>query len=469
MEKQKFEESVKEVFVRAEVEPSPSVWTNIELDLERLEGKSLRRRVLFYKFAAAASLIFALSVGMYYFNGTPDSDQTTSESLAASEQSLPSVSDPSTNSSISPLAEAPEEGVGSETSSYGQSIRKKKTDQALPDSEHPGNRHATSVPMGSASGNNVPTDVADGMPVHEDRTLTLFSLSELSLPAIYQRGAAPKLDFTGTSYDAGQRLLAKRAYEEEMLNKKKSEKEKSATEGLWTSLGVGAGTFSSITSLSEAAPASSFNSYYLSNAVESETSAGGSSYSVGLQLGGSLSKRWVVQGGFNYLSQQSQYTSNAAVYDDQRGYYSATSVAELNMNQDVVGNAILGTSDYHVNSQRTYISVPVIAGYRILDRSFGIMLNTGISTDLFLQQVLTTDNEAIASSSTGRESDSPYRPVNFSGLLGTEFSYRLADRYRVALNPGIRYPFSSIYKSETGIENMPFSFDVALRFNYIFR
>jgi hypothetical protein len=323
--------------------------------------------------------------------------------------------------------------------------------------------------MGSASGNNVPTDVADGMPVHEDRTLTLFSLSELSLPAIYQRGAAPKLDFTGTSYDAGQRLLAKRAYEEEMLNKKKSEKEKSATEGLWTSLGVGAGTFSSITSLSEAAPASSFNSYYLSNAVESETSAGGSSYSVGLQLGGSLSKRWVVQGGFNYLSQQSQYTSNAAVYDDQRGYYSATSVAELNMNQDVVGNAILGTSDYHVNSQRTYISVPVIAGYRILDRSFGIMLNTGISTDLFLQQVLTTDNEAIASSSTGRESDSPYRPVNFSGLLGTEFSYRLADRYRVALNPGIRYPFSSIYKSETGIENMPFSFDVALRFNYIFR
>lgn len=68
MERQKFEESFKDAFEKAEVGPSENVWTNIELDLERLESGKMKRRVLFYKLVAAASIAFALAIaGVGYY------------------------------------------------------------------------------------------------------------------------------------------------------------------------------------------------------------------------------------------------------------------------------------------------------------------------------------------------------------------------------------------------------------------
>jgi hypothetical protein len=53
--------------------------------------------------------------------------------------------------------------------------------------------------------------------------------------------------------------------------------------------------------------------------------------------------------------------------------------------------------------------------------------------------------------------------------MGTEFSYRLGQRYRVALNPALRYPINSVYKSDVGIDSTPITFDIGLRFRYIFK
>ena len=70
MESRKFEDSFKKAFEEAEVSPSDSVWTNIALDLEKADGGKVRRRLLFYKTLAAASVLFAMAVagaGYYMF------------------------------------------------------------------------------------------------------------------------------------------------------------------------------------------------------------------------------------------------------------------------------------------------------------------------------------------------------------------------------------------------------------------
>src|SRR5690348_5412014 len=64
MERGEFNDLMKDAFKDAEVTPSENVWTNIELDLEKAEGGDIRRRLFYYKMVAAASIIFALSVGM---------------------------------------------------------------------------------------------------------------------------------------------------------------------------------------------------------------------------------------------------------------------------------------------------------------------------------------------------------------------------------------------------------------------
>ena len=70
--------------------------------------------------------------------------------------------------------------------------------------------------------------------------------------------------------------------------------------------------------------------------------------------------------------------------------------------------------------------------------------------------------------SRGQEHSSSFF-VNFSGLFGTELSYRIGEHYRLALNPGLRYPFGSIYKSQIGVKSMPLTMDVGLKFKYFFR
>src|SRR5687767_2348039 len=63
MEREKFEQSFKDAFEKAEVSPSDNVWTNIELDLEKAKGTQLKKRLMFYQTLAAASVIFAMAIG----------------------------------------------------------------------------------------------------------------------------------------------------------------------------------------------------------------------------------------------------------------------------------------------------------------------------------------------------------------------------------------------------------------------
>src|SRR3954465_2187725 len=72
-ERQKFEERWQEAFEGSEMTPSDSVWSNIDL---KLDNEKMKRRVVYYQRLAAASVIFALLLGvgaMRYF--TPISEE----------------------------------------------------------------------------------------------------------------------------------------------------------------------------------------------------------------------------------------------------------------------------------------------------------------------------------------------------------------------------------------------------------
>jgi hypothetical protein len=126
------------------------------------------------------------------------------------------------------------------------------------------------------------------------------------------------------------------------------------------------------------------------------------------------------------------------------------------------------SSPYEINSVNEYLSVPVQAGYLLVDRKIGLQLNSGLSTDFFMQNTLTDKSGQLASFSSSAGTESPYRMVSWAGLVGTELSYKIATHYRVAITPGLRYSLNSVLKSDAVSAN-PLVWDVGFRFRYIFK
>jgi hypothetical protein len=126
------------------------------------------------------------------------------------------------------------------------------------------------------------------------------------------------------------------------------------------------------------------------------------------------------------------------------------------------------SSPYEINSVNEYISVPVQAGYLLVDRKIGLQLNSGLSTDFFMQNTLTDKSGQMASFSSSAGNDSPYRLISWSGLVGTELSYKIATHYRVSIAPGLRYSLNSVLKSDA-VSTNPLVWDVGFRFRYIFK
>src|SRR5690606_352990 len=104
--------------------------------------------------------------------------------------------------------------------------------------------------------------------------------------------------------------------------------------------------------------------------VDQETKASGYSYSMGVNIGTRLSERWVLQGGVNYLTQSSEYTANNVVLTS-ASYQQRFKPAAINelMHQDAqdLSNKIVYSAPYNVNNSMRYLSIPMQAGYLLVD------------------------------------------------------------------------------------------------------
>lgn len=494
MERQKFEESLKKTFDQAGFTPSDKVWTNIELDLERLERGNMERRLTFFKFLAAASVIFALGVagtGIYMLTADPSgtteltaqqhqATDSPQNSKAPGAPSLPSDNEATAESQVTAdnKAYSPETRMNQDESDEGSDALQQSGStpaagavaEASPDAvtEATGVIGVTAASQ-EAEGETLakvlsPTATAgnDGAP----EPLRMAAFREQQLPPLVKpKKIVPH--FPKTEPDQIDLLLASI----EMEERASREKKKFDDEKVWTSVGFSTGTFSNPNAGGRTSVMNTMtmNTNFTSanTTLVNETQASGVSYSVGVNVGGKIAPRWVLQGGINYMTQNAAFTSDAVVTDDYQNFKAAYS-AEITKVADA-SSRVIPTAPYSVTNNMEYLSVPMQAGYILVNRAFGLQINGGVSTDLFIQNTLEPESGYLDKVTNGRGSDSPYRPVNFSGLVGTEFSYRFSDHYRLSVNPGIRYPFSSIYKSDVGLSVTPVTFDVGIRFKYIFQ
>lgn len=516
MERQKFEDEWKDAFSEAEVTPSDNLWTNIELDLMKAEGEKMKRRLVFYKLMAAASIAFAMCVagiGVYFNNknlsgngnqlsGTATQtihqpkaiDQKKAESLSLNVKANTASTYPADNSTRTSIDKKEDRGdelksnsrmlKGTTSSKQSISMSEGVAKNKIGNDEMQSSIDLTVISKHTKDKNYIDErgQVVNAQFITNDNSRLALS----KIPPLY----TPRkliLTFPETQPDPVLVMIAKLEQREIELRgdkqrAKNKSKNKELNEKLWTTIGFSAGTFTSGNSNVYAAsnaqntPNNSFGrsaSASTSNKVSNQSKSSGS-YSLGLSVGTKLSKHWVLQGGVNYLAQNSIFAVNSVIETSDKDFRILSKPTDVNHTLspntmlDPNAERVVATSSYDVSNNSQFISLPVQAGYMAVNRKFGVQVNAGISTDLFLKNTIDAGSRSSLPKATQQGEDSFYRPVNFSGLFGTEFSYRMGSHYRISVIPGLRYPFNSIYKDQVQVVSTPLTLDVGMKFRYIF-
>jgi hypothetical protein len=495
MERRKFEDSFKDAFTSAEVQPDSKVWTNVELDLITAEGEKMKRRILFYQVLAAASISFAIlvaGIGFYMVNENKQlqlaqNQNADSKSIAEQSKKSPSNNNENTGETQEVTADAENKGLLN-----NRTLSSSNEQHATPEirnsekGETGINKNSTAMDESFIASKNSKSEegISKGGEVNVaiigDMIATPadeYTSTERNrpLPPLYepkkQKITLTKKQEQNPEADPVALMFARlNDLEKELAKESSTKKNKQTREKLWTSVAFAAGSFNTNT---PSVPTSAYsqsispnNSLSNASVVQNQTKASGIAYTMGISLGTQLTDRWVIQGGVNYLTEMSDFTSTQAIHEP-TGTFKAASINEYRSGAMDSNEKFIPTAPYTVNNSNEYFNIPVQAGYLVIKRKLVWQLNAGISTDLFLQNTIDPEGN-IEETTQAAGADSPYRSVNFSGLVGSEVSYKFGDHYRLGVNPGIRYPLNSIYKDDFGVTSNPLTFDIGLRFRYIF-
>ncbi len=479
MEGKDFKDKWKDAVAGAEVEPSEAVWSSIQSYLLAVENQKMKRQVILYQRIAAVSISVALMLSAFgfYLGGSRTQSPAVSNLRNQTKPAVATIDVTRKNRGVpnqQPL------GINiakpltckislltqlrSDQASIGHSITllnptySRRSDETETVSSgwqprHLGERHLANVESASTISLALLVD---------SLTRSNRVMESPSKPTQESTVVIPKKDEENTD------LASLPLNEESFIVKEK--RPNRGGEGFWAAIGLSAGNYDPGSASNRYAygtnnyPAASYTNVASSQSTSVNRPAVGNSYTVGLTIGKRLARRWVIQGGVNYLSQSSRYTSeisstssysnNAQAFDQ---YHAIANPA----------SSVTITTPYQINSTLEFISVPVQAGYLIVDRRMGFQLNAGVAGDFFVRNSLQDRSGQLNTYTQSGGSDSPYRSVNWAGLISTELSYRLGRQYRVSFVPGVRYLFNSALKS--GAITNSYMADVGFRFRYILK
>jgi len=448
-ERQKFDDAWRDAFQQAEQTPSAEVWSALDHHLTQTEGGIMKRRVIFYQRLAAAAILFALAFGALTAYYASEQTDNIAEEVASSQKTENHIAN-NESKNLADNSSKEESNIDTKQKSSSSSQGSSIVNSLLPQNN--------TVVAGQQ------LVLHDSAKVNPDKNADRFSdqnykrsithISVADLPS-------PEISLTGKVRDV---TIVRKLPAMPASFMAESKRHKRTDEDLWASIGAATGNYSPQVNTGSVNYAAVSGGAFSNRSAASSSDSRGSAYSVGVNLGKRLSDRWILQGGVNYLNQAIGYSSNIATLQSNQA---KAFVADYAL-QDQNTNSVLLTNPYEINSVSEFISVPVQAGYLLVDRKLGLQLNSGLATDFFLQNTLTDKSGQLDKYAEGAGTDSPYNTFSLSGLLGSELSYKIGTQYRLSVAPGLRYSMSSVLKSESGTAN-PLVWDLGFRFRYIFK
>ncbi|MEM1408317.1 MAG: hypothetical protein AAGG59_16155 [Bacteroidota bacterium] len=495
----KFEEEWRAAFEDAEMPPGSVVWDKVELAVANSANGNFKRRIFVFKLMAAASIAFALTIGgigIYREFYMPKNDRLLSESKQLSTNSTGSQ-----NKAEERMETADPEGSSGNETIVNENKKRSKAldhdpesnedferqlpvnsekhrndsrpdDQVLPDENVTNSQHLLSLGIkkqgynskGYNSIGTKDTDLSEAGPVN----LGYDNESDTSEKGRYEQiendSAIPeKLEKLMAELDSfsfsDPELSMVPWYSGAIVNTKKDVE----SAKFWAGLGMSGGSFNptgGATSGNSDEASFSLNEDSFTQSAQSPLigeEENGRVINIGLNFGTRIAPKWMLQSGIVLIDRSTTNTSNIA----QNTGSSLRAVNDFSELSNISDLSVVGT--YDIDNSYRFISVPVQAGYILVDRKFGITLLGGVSNDLFLKKSVDGENDGFQE----YDVDEGIRTYNITGLLGTELGYRIGSQYLIALTPQIRQAINSTTIS--GDKVRPTFFELGFRFKYLLK
>lgn len=264
---------------------------------------------------------------------------------------------------------------------------------------------------------------------------------------------------------------------------KRNRKREEPGEKFWAGVDVSSGTFDpnyqsgNTTLIARSGPQMAFSSS--SNDAIDRTSpqvregmSSGETVSMGVNFGLKLSDRWTIESGVQYVRADATTQTNLVIESSkvQEVIPVSAQIRGIPQVESIIGSEQVIEYDYKdidLDNQFQFASIPIKAGYLVLDKQFSIEINAGVAANLYLGNTLSDPSNNI-DLTIGPGSSSPYREISLSGLAGVQFGYQLLNRFDLILEPNYRQSINSLTKNGSSFSANPSGFGImsGIRFRF---
>lgn len=258
-------------------------------------------------------------------------------------------------------------------------------------------------------------------------------------------------------------------------------------EKFWAGVDVGSGSFdpnfqggdtnlqSSLAVQSNAFASASLkdNSVRADSPPVREDMTSGTTVGLGVNFGFELGDRWYVQSGVQY-SRASATNSTNVVVETRQSVNPIAASAQFNrvsQIQDLLNAEEVVSFEYkdvNLDNQFQFASIPLVAGYKIIDQRINLSINAGVASNIYLGNKITDPGNTVAEVTIGPGESSPYRQVNFMGITGVQVGYEIMNRFDVIVQPNYRHALNPLTKADADFTTNPSGFGLQTGMRYRF-
>lgn len=422
-----FEDSIKDTFEGKSVKAPTSAWSQVESGLNADFVQSYQSKQSKYKWVAAAAMLVAfLSLAVHY------------EAIRTS--SAPSVA--------------------VESSGYYNALLTERVSDA-PQSQYYNSIRNGFLPVIVSVDRSKRNAIVD----YDKYKATPFTQESKFLQAKRPGLASLELEETIYPYHQGGSYS----------NLSSSRKLQSISEKIWAGVEAGAGNF-------EGTPAGSntftgsVNQSNLATALGSDGFVNpstnvnpelndGIATSLGLDVGFRIGEKWTVETGLAYTSVDTRGDASINVldiYTIENNEFFGVQEGDIPVPSSSRETAleVQDSYDYDValKSNMRFTSIPLKAGYFVVDRKMSLRLNVGLAANYFMGSQINAENNLIE----GTVNDS-FNEWSFDGLGGVELGYSIFDKLDLTLEPNYRQSITPLTNDNSATSR--FLIQTGLRYN----